>query len=172
MSEEVISSVEIHFESDSYHLLTKTIRQGGLGEIYKAKQKNTDRQVAIKSLSPNSVDADKKRGFIDHFERETQWCSRSQHPKTVQLLDKDRYQAHYLHVVFEYVGGLIPARKTLATASPSPSEQLCSEPPNSKPQYMREGSSLSNSSAATRRVHCCREPYPKRDMHKRSVLAA
>ncbi len=93
-----------YFRSDEYELLGK-IGQGGFGHVYKARRLNTDQIVAIKFLIQNpEFNANKKRRYIQRFERETQLCSRLQHPNIVRLIDKGRCD-DLLYAVFEYVDG-------------------------------------------------------------------
>ncbi|VAW57783.1 Adenylate cyclase / Guanylate cyclase [hydrothermal vent metagenome] len=95
-----------NFHSDTYQLLEK-IGEGGFGEVYKAIQSTTNQTVAIKFLMLNAVfDEDKKKRYIDRFERETLLVSRLQHPNIVRLLDKGRNDSDLLYAVFEYVDGL------------------------------------------------------------------
>jgi len=94
-----------NFHSDAYQLLEK-IGEGGFGEVYKAIQSTTNQTVAIKFLMLNAVfDEDKKKRYIDRFERETLLVSRLQHPNIVRLLDKGRNDSDLLYAVFEYVDG-------------------------------------------------------------------
>lgn len=100
-----ISSVESRFHSDNYELIEK-IGEGGFGQIYKAKQLNTNQLVAIKFLTlSNEFDSAKRRRYIERFERETLLCSRLQHPNVVRLLDKGICDDGLLYAVFEYVDG-------------------------------------------------------------------
>jgi TOMM system kinase/cyclase fusion protein len=99
------STIESRFVSDAYQLDEK-IGQGGFGQVYKARQLNTDQQVAIKFLTlGEEFDDAKKRRYIERFERETHLCSRLQHPNIVRLLDKGICDDDLLYAVFEYVDG-------------------------------------------------------------------
>ncbi len=94
------------FNLAAYQIHEK-IGEGGFGHVYKAKQITTGQSVAIKflTLSPE-FDAEKKRRYIDRFERETELVSRLQHPNVVRLLDKGRVEDERLYAVFEYVEGM------------------------------------------------------------------
>lgn len=163
MSEDVISSVEINFESNSYYLgnsnclLTEATRQDGLGEAYRAKRKNTGQQVAITLLSSSSTETEQARCYIDHFEREPLRCSRSQHTNSVRRLDRGRYQAHYLYAVFETVDALASGRETAVIRSAKTPASLCGESPSSKPNDMR-ASFLSNVLPAIPMTHHFSKP--------------
>lgn len=107
------------FNADNYHLLEK-IGQGGFGEVYKARQCNTEQLVAIKFLTLDASFTDeKKRRYIDRFEREALLCSRLQHPNIVRLLDKGLCDDELLYAVFEYVDGM-SLKQVLATSGPFP----------------------------------------------------
>ncbi|WP_281557605.1 TOMM system kinase/cyclase fusion protein [Thalassomonas sp. RHCl1] len=96
---------ELGFVSDAYRLVRK-IGQGGFGQVYLAKQLNTNQDVAIKFLSVSSdFDEAKKKRYIERFDRETLLCSRLQHPNIVRLLDKGCCHDNLLYAVFEYVDG-------------------------------------------------------------------
>ena len=98
-------SIEQLFKSDTYTLIEK-IGHGGFGQVYKAKHLTTNQFVAIKFLTLNpEFDDDKKRRYIDRFERETLLSSRLQHPHIVRLLDKGMCESDLLYAVFEYVDG-------------------------------------------------------------------
>ncbi|WDE01600.1 TOMM system kinase/cyclase fusion protein [Thalassomonas actiniarum] len=96
---------DLGFVSDAYRLVRK-IGQGGFGQVYLAKQLNTNQDVAIKFLSVSSdFDDAKKKRYIERFDRETLLCSRLQHPNIVRLLDKGCCHDNLLYAVFEYVDG-------------------------------------------------------------------
>ncbi len=92
------------FDSKAYTLFEK-IGEGGFGRVFRAKQLNTGQLVAIKFMSLDSLfDAATKKRYIERFERETQLCSRLQHPNIVRLLDKGQCNELF-YAVFEYVEG-------------------------------------------------------------------
>ncbi len=66
-----------------YELVAK-IGQGGMGEVYKARQVSLDRVVAIKILSKALYDNDE---FIKRFEREAKAIARITHPNIVGVYD-------------------------------------------------------------------------------------
>lgn len=109
-SQEIIDTTETaigrRFQSENYQLLDK-IGQGGFGQVYRATQVNTGQTVAIKFLSLNSdFDEEKRRRHIERFHRETELCSRLQHPNIVRLLDKGECDEDLVYAVFEYVEGV------------------------------------------------------------------
>ncbi|MBM4039605.1 MAG: hypothetical protein FJ290_13945 [Planctomycetes bacterium] len=79
----------------------EAIGQGGMGVVYKGRQKALDRLVAIKVLSP---DLAQKEGFIERFEREARTAAALRHPNIVQVYSVGEAQGvHY--IAMEYVDG-------------------------------------------------------------------
>jgi len=76
------SSVALR-EIGGFELIGK-IGQGGMGTVFKARQKSLDRIVALKILPP-SVAKDAK--FIERFQREARACAKLNHPNIVQGVD-------------------------------------------------------------------------------------
>ena len=70
-------------EVGGFELLGK-IGQGGMGSVFRARQKSLDRIVALKILPP-SVAKDAK--FIERFQREARASAKLNHPNIVQGID-------------------------------------------------------------------------------------
>ncbi|MHC4917887.1 MAG: serine/threonine-protein kinase, partial [Planctomycetota bacterium] len=83
-----------------YELISK-IGQGGMGAVYKARQRNLAREVAIKVLPRHLA---KDRQFIDRFTREARAAGRLSHPNVVTGIDVG-YADGYHYFVMEYVEG-------------------------------------------------------------------
>ncbi len=66
-----------------YELLTR-LGQGGMGEVWKARDTQLRRYVAIKFLHTNLQD---NPDFVTHFMREAQLVASLQHPNIVQIHD-------------------------------------------------------------------------------------
>ena len=66
-----------------YELL-ELIGQGGMGAVYRARQHNLDREVALKFLAAGPWASDE---FIARFRREAQAAARMQHPNIVEIYD-------------------------------------------------------------------------------------
>ena len=75
---------------------------GGMGIVYKARQKNLDRLVAIKIL--HSAKAGHSQ-FQKRFEREAKALAALAHPNIVGVHDFGKQDEHY-YLVMEYVKGL------------------------------------------------------------------
>jgi serine/threonine protein kinase len=89
-------------EIGGYELISK-IGQGGMGAVFKARQKSLDRVVALKVLPP-SVAKDAK--FIERFQREARACAKLNHPNIVQGVDVGKDDATGVwYFAMEFVDG-------------------------------------------------------------------
>lgn len=78
--------------------LDKKLGQGGMGEVYLAKQMSLDRNVALKLLSKDMA---KKKGFVERFEREAKSMGKFIHPNAVQVFAYGvTNNQHYLAIEF------------------------------------------------------------------------
>jgi predicted Ser/Thr protein kinase len=97
--------------------------QGGMGAVYKARQKNLDRIVALKVIPP---DAAKDPAFTERFNREARALARMNHPNIVTVYDfGQRGEVYYL--LMEYVDG-VNLRHTLRAGNLQPREALAIVP--------------------------------------------
>jgi predicted Ser/Thr protein kinase len=77
------------------------VGKGGMGAVYKARQPNLDRLVALKILPPTAAG---DPGFAERFNREARALARLNHPNIVAVHDFGRAgNLHYL--VMEFVDG-------------------------------------------------------------------
>ncbi|MDA0810314.1 MAG: serine/threonine-protein kinase [Planctomycetota bacterium] len=81
--------------------LLKKLGQGGMGEVYLAKQVSLDRQVALKILSKEMA---KKPGFVERFVREARAMARIDHPNAVKVYAADSDKG-LNYVGIEYIDG-------------------------------------------------------------------
>src|SRR5436853_3346058 len=84
----------------NYKILAQ-LGQGGMARVYKARQENLDREVAVKVLPPWFA-AD--RNFVERFNLEARLVARLSHPNIVTVHDADEYQGH-LYIVMQLVDG-------------------------------------------------------------------
>jgi predicted Ser/Thr protein kinase len=97
--------------------------QGGMGVVYKARQRTLDRLVALKIL-PTDLSTDPL--FAERFQREARALARLQHPHIVGVYEVgEREGLHFL--LMEYVDG-VNLRQLMNTNSVSPSEALAIVP--------------------------------------------
>ncbi|MBL8734276.1 MAG: serine/threonine protein kinase [Planctomycetes bacterium] len=81
--------------------LQALIGRGGMGAVYRARQKKLDRLVAIKLLLPDLVE---EPGFAARFEAEARVLARLSHPGIVGLYDFGR-AGPWFFLIMEYVDG-------------------------------------------------------------------
>jgi serine/threonine protein kinase len=77
------------------------IAQGGMGAVYKARQKSLDRDVAIKIL-PREFGAD--QAFRDSFEAEAKAMAKLNHPNLISVYDFGEAEG-LLYIIMEFVPG-------------------------------------------------------------------
>ena len=80
--------------------IVEILGEGGMAFVYKAKDKQLQRYVAIKTLKPNYVNQEK---FVDRFRREAQTAANLNHPNIVQIFDWGIDDEPYF--VMEYIEG-------------------------------------------------------------------
>ncbi len=101
------------------HVLEEEIGRGGTGEVYRAFQKATKRQVALKILleGPFASAVTKRR-----FEREVELAAQLQHPHIVTILESGISSGRY-YFAMQYVEGL-RLDDYIATSKPSIEQTL------------------------------------------------
>jgi serine/threonine-protein kinase len=89
-------------ELGGFELIEK-VGQGGMGSVFKARQKSLDRIVALKVL-PASIA--KNATFIDRFQREARASAKLSHPNVVQGIDVGCDSATQLwYFAMEFIDG-------------------------------------------------------------------
>ncbi|MBU1741909.1 MAG: serine/threonine protein kinase, partial [Proteobacteria bacterium] len=93
------------------------VATGGKGEIYRARQLNLDREVAIKIVSPEMIesyegDEEEIHGEMARFRREVLAMARTRHPNVLNVFDfesalitKEGRDLPLDYIVMEYVPG-------------------------------------------------------------------
>lgn len=92
-------SLQVGTQLGSYEI-TALLGKGGMGEVWKARDKKLGREVAIKILPDDLVDADARR----RFQREAQMASSLNHPHIVTVHDADEFEGRQ-YLVTEFVDG-------------------------------------------------------------------
>ncbi|UCD94393.1 MAG: serine/threonine protein kinase, partial [Candidatus Zixiibacteriota bacterium] len=88
-------------EIKDFEIISK-IGQGGIAEIFKARQVSLNRHVAIKVLFPEMTsDPD----IVRRFERESTTIAGLNHPNIVHVIDRGKAGDRY-YFVMEFVGGM------------------------------------------------------------------
>ena len=81
--------------------ILELIGQGGMGAVYKARQPELDRLVALKILAPQTAH---DPGFAERFGREARALARLSHPNIVAVYDYGRVGGYH-YFIMEYVDG-------------------------------------------------------------------
>lgn len=81
--------------------ILEVIGHGGMGVVYKARQKELDRIVALKILRPGISD---DASFAERFQREARALAKLNHPNIITVFDFGRRDALF-YFVMEFVDG-------------------------------------------------------------------
>src|SRR5215831_193915 len=82
------------------HEITALLGKGGMGEVWKARDKRLGREVAIKVLPDDLCDAAARR----RFQREAQMASSLNHPHILTVYDVDEFEGRQ-YLVTEFIDG-------------------------------------------------------------------
>ncbi len=99
--------------------ILEPIGYGGMGCVYKARQKHLDRVVALKIL-PAELSQDP--AFAERFAREARMLAKLSHPNIVTIHDFGQAQ-EFSYLVMEYVDGM-NLREVLRTGGLEPEQSL------------------------------------------------
>ncbi|MDA0917846.1 MAG: serine/threonine-protein kinase [Planctomycetota bacterium] len=104
--------------------IIKLIGHGGMGAVYKARQKSLGRLVALKILAPQHAD---NPDFADRFSREGKILAEVNHPNIVTVHDFGRAGDFYF-LLMEYVDG-VNLRQAMTAGRLTPQQALTIVPP-------------------------------------------
>ena len=104
--------------------IIECLGRGGMGVVYKARQKSLNRLVALKLLAPERVDDPQ---FAARFEKEAQALAALNHPNIVGVYDFGHAGGFY-YLLMEFVDG-VNLRQLLQTKRLTPKEALSIVPP-------------------------------------------
>ena len=103
--------------------ILELLGKGGMGAVYKARQRGLDRLVAVKILPPEiGHDA----AFAERFTREARALARLSHPNIVAVYDFGRADGLF-YIVMEYVDG-VNLRQTIQAGGLTPQDALAIVP--------------------------------------------
>src|SRR5476649_2923147 len=102
--------------------ILECLGRGGMGVVYKARQKTLNRLVALKLLAPERVDDAK---FAERFTREAQALAALNHPNIVTIYDFGQAGGFYF-LLMEFVDG-VNLRQLLRARKFTPEEALAIE---------------------------------------------
>jgi tRNA A-37 threonylcarbamoyl transferase component Bud32 len=104
--------------------VTGLIGSGGMGAVFKARQPQLDRFVALKILPAELAS---QPGFSERFQREAQALARLSHPHIVTVHDFGQAGGFY-YLLMEFIDG-VNLRQLLQTKRLTPKEALSIVPP-------------------------------------------
>ena len=105
--------------------ILELLGRGGMGAVYKARQRDLGRLVALKILRPG---LDATPGFSERFAREARALAGLNHPGIVTLYEFGRTPAGRYFILMEFVDG-VNLRGLLAAGRVAPREALAIVPP-------------------------------------------
>lgn len=100
--------------------ITRLVGRGGMGAIYHARQKNLDRDVALKIIAS---DVARDAAFLERFEREAKTLARLSHPNIVTVFDYGQTSEGQAFLIMEFVDG-INLREAIQSRSAGPEDAL------------------------------------------------
>lgn len=89
------------------YFIHQKIGTGGMGAVYKAKQKGMDRWIALKVMLKEYAYNEK---ILKRFELEAYAASRLNHPNTIRIYDFGKTKDDTLYIAMEYLDGVSLAR--------------------------------------------------------------
>jgi tRNA A-37 threonylcarbamoyl transferase component Bud32 len=104
--------------------ILECLGRGGMGVVYKARQKTLNRFVALKLLAPERV---REAKFAERFTREAQALAALNHPNIVTIYDFGQAGGFYF-LLMEFVDG-VNLRQLLRARKFTPEEALAVVPP-------------------------------------------
>ena len=100
--------------------ILELLGHGGMGAVYKARQKQLDRLVALKILPPQIGETE---AFAERFTREARSLAKLNHPHIVSVHDFGHTDAGLYYFIMEFVDGT-DLRRVIQAGELSPSEAL------------------------------------------------
>src|ERR1700690_2126948 len=110
--------------SNRYHI-ERELAQGGMAEVYLARDQSLNRLVALKALFPEFA---REPSFVERFRREAQAAANLNDPNTVAIYDWGQEDGTYF-IVMEYVEGrsLRDLIRSEAPIDPSQTAEIAAE---------------------------------------------
>jgi serine/threonine protein kinase len=104
--------------------IIELLGQGGMGAVYKARQKQLDRLVALKILPP---EISQTEAFAERFTREARSMAKLNHPLIVSVFDFGQTEEGLYYFIMEFVDGT-DLRHVIRAGELSPKEALAFVP--------------------------------------------
>ncbi len=83
--------------------IDEEIKRGGFGIIYKGRDTNFDKPVAIKAVEPGLLNQAK---FIDMFQQEALSIARLNHQNIIQIYDIKHDESGQIYIIMEFIDGV------------------------------------------------------------------
>ncbi len=99
--------------------ILECLGQGGMGVVYKARQKQLDRFIALKVMKANAA---KDPAFAERFTREARALAKLSHPNIVSVFDFGQAEGSF-YLIMEYMDGA-NLRQVIRSKSMQPKEAL------------------------------------------------
>lgn len=112
---------ELQHDFAQYEIVEE-IGRGGMGAVYKGRQKSLDRIVAIKILPPEVQDFDPH--FAERFQHEAKAMAHLSHPAICPVYDAGETPGGLLYFVMEFIEGGDLGQKIAAQGRLSPAEAM------------------------------------------------
>jgi tRNA A-37 threonylcarbamoyl transferase component Bud32 len=104
--------------------IIELLGQGGMGAVYKARQKQLDRLVALKILPPQVAQTE---AFAERFTREARSLAKLNHPRIVSVYDFGHTEDGLYYFIMEFIDGT-DLRHVIQTGELSAAEALAIVP--------------------------------------------
>jgi serine/threonine protein kinase len=104
--------------------IIELLGQGGMGAVYKARQKQLDRLVALKILPP---EISQTEAFAERFTREARSLAKLSHPRIVSVYDFGHTKEGLYYFIMEFIDGT-DLRRVIQSGALSADEALAIVP--------------------------------------------
>jgi len=104
--------------------IIELLGQGGMGAVYKARQKQLDRLVALKILPP---EVGRTKAFAERFTREARSLAKLSHPRIVSVHDFGHTENGLYYFIMEFIDGT-DLRRVIQSGAISANEALAIVP--------------------------------------------
>ncbi len=104
--------------------IIELLGQGGMGAVYKARQKQLDRLVALKILPP---EVGRTEAFAERFTREARSLAKLSHPRIVSVHDFGHTEDGLYYFIMEFIDGT-DLRRVIQSGTLSATEALAIVP--------------------------------------------
>ncbi|MHC4483552.1 MAG: serine/threonine-protein kinase, partial [Planctomycetota bacterium] len=104
--------------------IIELLGQGGMGAVYKARQKQLDRLVALKILPP---EISQTEAFAERFTREARSLAKLSHPRIVSVHDFGHTEDGLYYFIMEFIDGT-DLRRVIQSGAMSATEALAIVP--------------------------------------------